>query len=189
MVLQQSRLLLSMVIGGVYLLLTACSTEVQSIALTPKVKLFKQNIGHNRTIALTIIDARNNHSLGNFANNHNIVIGHELQPIINNKIIHILRSYQFRVVTSTNPYIKRRLTIRISALHYAHSRRIHIYSALLAIAQNHQQEMERKYQTKHQQQLAFTPISDTDQAHVNAALSNTLTKFANDKILMRFLAH
>lgn len=177
------------------LLLTACAFQSESIALKPQVNVSATQIGMGKSIAVEVVDVRNDTSLGGRASGYgpaaNISLADDIVKVVKTEVSQGLMKKGFKVVADENN--PRKLIVRIVGLQYQQRTgfwaiSIIVTSSLEAVAQNNGKNYQQMYRSRVEHQVLVTPTSGADTGYVNAAISDLLNKLLNDEQLLIFLA-
>ncbi len=176
--------------------LTGCAFVPEKVSLQPTVKTKKSNIGHGRKVAVNVVDTRADKDLGGRASGYGpaakISLANDIGSVVRQSVYKGLRSQGFKPVANTAD-ANHHLTVRITGLDYKSragffTGSVDINCSLDASANNNRRNYEKVYRNNGTQNVFFTPSSDSDKEHINAALSDTLSQMFNDKGLIKFLA-
>ena len=176
--------------------LAGCAFTPEKVPLNPTVNVQKQNVGHGKLVAVQVIDVRKSTSLGGRASDYgpaaNISLSGDLNKAVKSSLNKILIAYGFKPVNNQSNS-SCRLIVRIISLDYNQRAGfwvagIRVNSTIEAIAKNHSQIFDKIYRTTNKHGTILTPTSQSDAKHINAAMSSTLSKFAQDTKIFKFLA-
>jgi uncharacterized lipoprotein len=178
------------------LMLGACAFVPESVHVNPTLSTKKSNIGHGKKVAVRVVDARSDTTLGGRASGYGpaakISLANKLGKAVKKTIYRGLRTKGFRPV----PYYdgsRRKLVVRITGLQYKTRTgfwvgHVSVTGAIDANANVAGRSFERVYRAKANEGIMFTPSERSDVKHINAAISLMINKLINDKQLMHFLA-
>lgn len=185
------------VLSSFMLLLSACGFMSESVDLKPQVYVQPIISGYGKKIALRVIDARADTSLGGRSTGYGpgakISLTNDLTTTIRLELIKGLSKNHLDVI----PYAENAVTqleVRILALQYRQrtgffTSTVVITSALEVLANNNGHTYRNIYRTEDEHSIIVTPTANTDNKNINANLSNSLNKLLNDQRLVKFLAN
>lgn len=180
-------------------LLTGCSFIPESVNLNPHMTAAPaSNIGEGKPVAVQVIDARPDSSLGGrpsgFGPAANISLSNNITQVVQQNVEEGLRDYGFAAVDYTgNPNVSRILILRITGLQY--DQRLGLFdsdllvtSTIEATANNKGRVYDQVYRSSGKTVAVVTPTSGQDSANINHVFSDTLNQILSDQNLMQFLA-
>lgn len=185
-----------LLVTSIISLLSACAFIPEQVHLQPQVSpVMPENVGGGKLIAVEVVDARGDTTLGGRPSAYGpiagITLADNIQTVVQNSIDQGLRAYGFKPVSS-NSGATRKLTLHIIALQY--KQRLGLLNSTLAVnsamevtANNGNKVYDRVYHGKQDSYAFVTPTSSQDTQNINAVFSNTLNQVLQDRQLMNFL--
>lgn len=183
-------------VAALLLSLTACAFVPEKVHLQPQIApIPTKDIGHGQTVAVQVLDARGDTTLGGRATGYgpaaSITLADNIQNTVLNALYQGLQDYGFKPI----PYrddVARKLTVHIISLNYKQQAGFWtaatiVNSTMEANAENKQKTYDRIYRAKRSSDIVITPTSGQDSQKINAVFSNTLNQMLQDQNLMNFL--
>ena len=181
--------------GLMVTMLSGCAFHAQKVTLDPTLNTTKSVEGAGISIALRVVDERENTSLGHRGTAYGaaaeISSSQDVAALVQSKISEGLNSRGYRVV----PYQQaadRQLTFEVRSLNYSTSTGfwtggLDIAGAMKARATSGPESFEQFYRVDDKKRVGVVPTAGTNAEWINDALSEMLQKIFNDTTLFRFL--
>lgn len=177
------------------LVLAAC-VGPETLTIQPLLNLPPQDIGRGRTIALEVIDARPNKTLGG----RRTVFPEAIYPIVpsgdikipvRNALATALFNYQF-VVTQSEASMPLAMTATIEDIRYTDSglplfNNVRADIAMKVVCRNGAREYTSRYTSYTSRRLSTTPSAQDNEEMINTLLSRVLERMMSDPALLTFL--
>lgn len=185
-----------LVLSSLVLMLSGCAFVSESVPLQPQITVPATHIGDGKTVAVKVIDARPDDTIGGRASGYGpaakIKLASNITDTVRTAVYEGMRRNGFQPI-SYDENVQRKLIVRIIALQYKQRTglfvgTITISSTLEASADNKGKTYEKIYRTENEHNIVVTPTSGSDEKNINEALSSSLNKLLGDEQLMRFLA-
>ncbi len=177
--------------------LSACAFVPEQVHLQPQViPVTSSNIGKGKMVAVQVIDARSNTTLGGRPSGYgpaaSITLADNIQTVVQAAIYQGLTDYGFKPIPF-NPNTTRKLTLRVIALNYRQhegffTSSVEVNSTIEATANNESNNYDHVYRGEQNSNIIVTPTSGQDSHNINVVFSNTLNQITQDDQLMHFLA-
>lgn len=184
---------------GILLGLTGCAMVPESIDIKPVVNTSSSNIGQDKKVAVQVVDARPEKTLGGRATYiggaADINLANDPAVATEKVIFKGLKNHGFEPVQySANSTCLRSIKLSITDLEYQEishpfSMDIAVSSAIQVKAANDGESYEKSYNKQKVHPILMAPLTSQDQADINNVFSDNLRQILNDKKLLKFLAN
>lgn len=184
---------------GILLGLSGCAMVPESIDLKPVVNTSTSNIGQDQKVAVQVVDARPEKTLGGRATYiggaADINLANDPAVAAEKVIFKGLKNYGFEPVQySADPACSRSMKLSITDLQYQEishpfSMDIAMSSTIQIKAANDGESYENTYNKQKVHPILMAPLTSQDQTDINNVFSDNLRQILNDKKLLKFLAN
>jgi uncharacterized lipoprotein len=171
-------------------LMPACAFNEQKVTLAPKVVLATSTLGQGVSVAVGVVDERPSQSLGRRGTAYGaaaeITTDQDVGALVRTEIENGLRQHGFNIAATG---ADTQLVVEIRLLEYKTSTGfwtggVNVQAALKAIATRAEHRFEHLYRTDNENRVVISPTADTNEAWINAGLSDVLTKLLSDATLL-----
>lgn len=178
------------------MLLSACGgLPGQTVSLRPDIKVPTGNIGKGRSVALRVVDGRQDKVIGyrnmDTSRSAPIQVEGDLSSDIGTVAAKVLTDLGFQVVPPKEG-VSRSLTITVRELSYKASaltvtKKMAVKCVLAAKALSGSGGWEGSYPVSQEKEVVITPDVDANARYINEVLSESLSTMLSDPELVQFL--
>ena len=178
------------------MVMAACALSPQTVAIRPTITTAPADIGHDRSVALTVVDQRGSKVFGSlggiYSDTATIGPSGDITEPVRKAVTEALSTQGFKVVAAGSP-ADLDMQIRIEDISYQASgdpmvRKIAIGARVGVDAKRGSQTYSASSQVKESREVLKAPNPAENEAYLNATVSHALEKLLADSDLIKFIS-